>query len=226
MWYTSRSVSTCHVFVPRYNDILLLHSPPHLQILILIWLDPSRFIRVASSLKWLHPLTSIRWFTRWTESIPLTNSRAENTAQALLLVVRFHIFVSHQEWQLIIENTLNLLSGDTSWNFWNLTAYELKPTRLTHQTFHHRLKAALKSDPHPNLWADSFSMVLLGIQTALKQDVGCSRNEFVYGGNTLHLLRPLISSSTKQTLYSTGPLWLNVCHLTQVIHAAITSYTY
>ena len=34
--YTSRSVSTCHVFVPRYNDILLLHSPSHLQILILI----------------------------------------------------------------------------------------------------------------------------------------------------------------------------------------------
>ena len=91
--------------------------------------DPSWFIRITSSLKWLHLFTSIDWFTRWSEAIPLTNIRAENT------VVRFHIFVSHQEWKLIIDNTLNLLSGDTSQNLWNLFVYKLKPITWTHQTF-------------------------------------------------------------------------------------------
>ena len=39
-------------------------------------------------------------------------------------------------------------------------------------------------------------MVLLGIQTALKQDIGCSRTELVYG-TTLRLPGQFFSSSTK-----------------------------
>ena len=60
------------------------------------------------------------------------------------------------------------------------TAYHLIATGLI-KRFHFKLKAALKSYPHPNSWTDSLLMVLLGIQTALKQAVGCSTAELVYG---------------------------------------------
>ena len=39
----------------------------------------------------------------------------------------------------------------------------------------HASHLRVKSYPHPNLWSDSLSIVFLGIQTALKEDVCCSR---------------------------------------------------
>ena len=67
------------------------------------------------------------------------------------------------------------------------TAYHLIANGLI-KRFHHQLKAALKCYPHPNPWTDSLPMVLLGIQTALKQDVGCSTAELV-DGTTLRFVK-------------------------------------
>ena len=49
------------------------------------------------------------------------------------------------------------------------------------ERFHHQLKAALKAYPNSTHWVDSLPMVLLGIRTALKTDLGCSVAELVYG---------------------------------------------
>ena len=49
------------------------------------------------------------------------------------------------------------------------------------ERFHRQLKAALKGYPNPTHWVDSLPMVLLGIRTALKTDLGCSAAELVYG---------------------------------------------
>ena len=49
------------------------------------------------------------------------------------------------------------------------------------ERFHRQLKAALKSQPNPTHWSDSIPMVLLGIRTALKEDIQCSAAELVYG---------------------------------------------
>ena len=47
---------------------------------------------------------------------------------------------------------------------------------------HRQLKPALKTQPHPELrWTDTLSLVLLGIRIALKEDIGCSAAELVYG---------------------------------------------
>ena len=47
--------------------------------------------------------------------------------------------------------------------------------------FHRQLKASLKSSPTLTQWVDSLSMVLLRICTLLKEDIGCSSAELIYG---------------------------------------------
>ena len=44
-----------------------------------------------------------------------------------------------------------------------------------------QLEAALKANPHPEHWTDALPLILLGIQTATKDDVFCTAAEFVYG---------------------------------------------
>ena len=42
-------------------------------------------------------------------------------------------------------------------------------------------KAALKAQPHPQHWTTSLPMLLLGVCTALKVDLGCTAASLVYG---------------------------------------------
>ncbi len=49
------------------------------------------------------------------------------------------------------------------------------------ECFHQQLKAALKTYPVPEHWITSLPLVLLGIRTALKEDIGCTAAELVYG---------------------------------------------
>ena len=54
------------------------------------------------------------------------------------------------------------------------------------ERFHRQLKAALKSHPNPLYWTKSLPIVLLGIRSAIKEDIGCTSAELVYG-TTLRL---------------------------------------
>lgn len=54
------------------------------------------------------------------------------------------------------------------------------------ERFHRQLKTALKSYPQPHLWLDALPLILLGVRTALKQDLKCTTAEMVYG-TTLQL---------------------------------------
>ncbi|XP_064462629.1 uncharacterized protein LOC135373341 [Ornithodoros turicata] len=47
--------------------------------------------------------------------------------------------------------------------------------------FHRQLKAALMAHENPTRWASLLPVVLLGIRTTLKTDIGCSSAELVYG---------------------------------------------
>ena len=46
---------------------------------------------------------------------------------------------------------------------------------------HRQLTAALKAHHNPACWTEILPMVLLGIRTAVKEDIGCSMAELVYG---------------------------------------------
>ena len=54
------------------------------------------------------------------------------------------------------------------------------------ERFHRQLKASIKSLPLPTDWFDGLPLILLGIRTALKEDIGCTADELVYG-TTLHI---------------------------------------
>ena len=54
------------------------------------------------------------------------------------------------------------------------------------ERFHRQLKASLRALPDSNKWAEALAMVMLGIRTALKDDLQCTAAELVYG-TTLRL---------------------------------------
>ena len=49
------------------------------------------------------------------------------------------------------------------------------------ERFHQQLKSALKAHPNTVQWTNSLPLVLLGIRTALKEDIRCTTAELVYG---------------------------------------------
>ena len=65
------------------------------------------------------------------------------------------------------------------------TAYHPAANGLI-ERFHRQLKASLKACPDPTHWVDSLPLVLLGVRTAVKEDLSCSAAELVYG-TTLRL---------------------------------------
>ena len=65
------------------------------------------------------------------------------------------------------------------------TAYHPSSNGLV-ERFHRQLKTSLKATPEPTNWVSALPLVLLGIRAGLKQDIGCSTAELVYG-TTLRL---------------------------------------
>ena len=65
--------------------------------------------------------------------------------------------------------------------------------------FHRQLKTFLKAQLQPTLWVDALPLVLLGIQTALKEDIHCSAAELVYG-TTLRLPGEFFNSDPSLSL--------------------------
>ena len=89
------------------------------------------------------------------------------------------------------------------------TAYHPQANGLV-QRLHRQLKAALTAHCGSH-WVDILPVVLLGIRTTVKQDIGCSAAELVYG-TTLRILGEFFSvpptndCSTDPTMYSVH-LW-------------------
>lgn len=54
------------------------------------------------------------------------------------------------------------------------------------ERFHRQLKAALKAHPNPTSWTEVLPVILLGLRSAFKPDLGCTVAELVYG-TTLRL---------------------------------------
>ena len=77
------------------------------------------------------------------------------------------------------------------------TAYHPSSNGLV-ERFHRQLKASLKAQADPSNWAENLPMALLGIRTALKEDLHCTTAELVYG-TTLRLPGEFFSSSSNVT---------------------------
>ena len=147
-------------------------------------------------------LTCVDRFTRWPEAIPLTSITAETVAQAFISgwIARFGVpstIITDRGRQFesqLWSSLMSLLGTKRS----RTTAYHPQTNGMV-ERFHRQLKAALKTQPNPNAWMDTLPLILLGIRTALKEDLSATAAEMVYG-TTLRLPGEFINPSPTTSL--------------------------
>ncbi|CAH8611522.1 unnamed protein product [Dicrocoelium dendriticum] len=142
-------------------------------------------------------LTCVDRFTRWPHAIPLRDISSESVARAF-----FDSWISFfgvpstittdrgSQFSSTLFRDLNRLLGCTHIR---TTAYHPASNGLV-ERFHRQLKAAITAnspDPH---WSERIPAVLLGIRNTVKEDIGCSPAELVFG-TTLRLPGEMILDS-------------------------------
>ena len=136
-----------------------------------------------------HLLTCVDRFTRWPEVIPLSDTSTETVAQAFLLgwIARFGVptTLTSDRGGQFESNVWNHLMQLLGIHRIHTTAYHPCSNGLV-EHLHHQLKASLMAHLPQTNWVEFLPLVLLGIRTALKEDIQQTSAELVYG-TTLRL---------------------------------------
>ena len=147
----------------------------HVHIDIVGPLPPSKSFRYL--------LTMIDRFTRWPEAIPLQDCTANTVAKMFFThwVARFgapRLITTDQgsQFEAQLFDTLTKLIGSKRCR---TTAYHPESNGII-ERWHRSLKTALMCHGETQ-WTDTLPIVLLGLRTCLKEDLGASVAELVYG---------------------------------------------
>ena len=142
-------------------------------------------------------LTMVDRFTRWPEAVPLQDMLADTVARAFVThwISRFGIPSKvttdrGRQFESMLWKELMQVLGSTRIR---TTAYHPCANGLV-ERFHRQLKSSLRTDSSAN-WVDSLPLILLGVRTALKEDIGACTAELVYG-TTLRIPGAFFTSLT------------------------------
>ena len=129
-------------------------------------------------------LTCRERFTRWPEAIPITNTMAETVARAFVSswIGRFGVPLTistdrGRQFDSCLWNELKQLLG---LKCIRTTAYNPSSNSFV-EWFYRQLEVSLKAHTDPLHMSEKMPLVLLGILSALKEDLHCTAGELVYG---------------------------------------------
>ena len=146
---------------------------------------------VGFSRRILNPylLTCVDRFTRWPEAIPIVDVQAETVADAF-----FSGWIARYGTPATITTDRGAQFESKLWdNLCNqfgiirnrTTSYHPQSNGMV-ERFHRQLKAAIMAHESPNPWTITLPAVLLGVCSAVKERLGRSAAEMIYG-TTLRL---------------------------------------
>ena len=172
-------------------------------------------------------LTCIDRFTRWPEAIPITNCTAQTVAEAFVggWISRFGTPSTittdrGRQFESALWSQLIQLLGSKRIR---TTSYHPIANGII-ERFHRQLKASMKAQSDPTHWAESLPLILLGIRSAYKTEIGCTAAELVYG-TTLRLPGEFFDSSQSHQSPAPDPTYVErLKHTMQNISATPTRH--
>ena len=196
----ARYCKTCQLSkVSRHTIAPLQKFPPSSGRLQDIHCDLVGPLPPSHSYRYL--LTIIDRVTRWPEAIPIPDMSAQTVVDAFLMhwVARYGVPTTCCTDQAqIFKSTL--------WTeLMNILGCQRKRSCSYHpqaqgmiERFHRSLKNAIKAQTNPTNWVDSLPLILLSLRTAVKQEIGLSPAEMLYG-TTLQLPGEILMSTPQTT---------------------------